>query len=83
MVLPSPGTSLDPLRRGIPSVSTLGPISVAFLIPSFHRAHDLGQSLRDHHGESWDTDPPLDALGWEARHASIGAARAHEEREID
>jgi hypothetical protein len=82
VVIPSPSAGLDPLRRGITSVraSTLGPVYAAFMILSFHCAHDLAQGLRDGHGESRDADPPMDASGW---HASNGAARAREERERD
>jgi hypothetical protein len=42
-VNPTPGVGPVPLRRGIASVrvSTLGPISVAFTILSFHCTHDL------------------------------------------
>jgi hypothetical protein len=82
-VIPSPRTGPDPLRRGITSVkvSTLGPISTAFAIMSFHCARDLAQGLRGGHGESQDADLPMNASGWEARHASNGATWAREERE--
>jgi hypothetical protein len=42
-VNPTPGAGPIPLRRGIASVrvSTIGPVSTAFAILSFHYAHDL------------------------------------------
>jgi hypothetical protein len=42
-VIPTPSASPVPLRRGIASarISTLGPVSTAFVILSFHCAHDL------------------------------------------
>jgi hypothetical protein len=85
VVIPSPGAGPDPLRRGIASVrvSTLGPISAVFTILSFHNTRDLVQGLRDDRDELRDADPPVDASGWEARHASNKAMRAREERERD
>jgi hypothetical protein len=84
-VIPTPGTGPVPLRRGISSVrvSTLGPISVAFVILSFHYTRDLMQGLGGCHNESQNVDPPADAVGWEARHASTEDMRACEERERD
>jgi hypothetical protein len=81
----SPDAVPDPLQRGIASVrvSILGPIPVAFMILSFHCARDLVQGLGDGCNESRDADAPVDASGWEVRHASNGAARACEERERD
>jgi hypothetical protein len=72
-VNPTPGASLAHLLRGIASVwvCTLGPISMAFMILSFHCACDL-----------WDADLPMDASGQEARHTSNEETRAWEEREI-
>jgi hypothetical protein len=64
-------------------VSTLGPISAVFTILSFHNTRDLVQGLRDDRDELRDADPPVDASGWEARHASNKAMRAREERERD
>jgi hypothetical protein len=71
----APGAGPDPVQRGITNVrvSTLGPVSVAFTILSFHCARDIAQGLRDGCSESWDADPHADALGWEVRHASNGA----------
>jgi hypothetical protein len=42
-VIPSHDAGPDPLRRGITSVmvSTLGPVSTAFMILSFHCARDF------------------------------------------
>jgi hypothetical protein len=42
-VILSPSVSPDPLRRGNTSISisTLGPVSMAFTILSFHYARDL------------------------------------------
>jgi hypothetical protein len=80
-----PSVDPIPIRRGITSarVSTLGPISVAFMILSFHCAHDLAQGLGGSRGESRDADLPVDAIVWEARHASNRATRAREERKKD
>jgi hypothetical protein len=82
-IIPSHGAGPDPLRRGIASVrvSTLGPVSVALAILSFHCTHDSVQGLEDGRGELWDADPPTEASGWEASHASKGATQTHEERE--
>jgi hypothetical protein len=84
-VILSPGVGPGPLRTGIASVrvSTLGPVSTTFAILSFHYARDLVKGLGDGCIKSWDIDPSVDALGWEARHASNGAARTSEERERD
>jgi hypothetical protein len=53
VILP-PGTSPDSLERGIASVrvSTLGPVSAAFMIHSFHYACDLTQGHGDGRDES-------------------------------
>jgi hypothetical protein len=85
VVIPSPGAGPDPLRRGITSVrvSTPGPISAAFTIPSFHHACDLAQGLRDGRDELRDAGLATDASGWEVRHALNRAAMACEERERD
>jgi hypothetical protein len=84
-IIASPGIGPDALRRGITSirVSTLGLISTAFMILSFHYAQDLAQSLGDGCDESRDVDPSANALGQEARHANNGAARTSEEGEGD
>jgi hypothetical protein len=84
-VIPSLCVGPDPLQRWIASVrvSTLGPVSIAFVILSFHCAHDLAQGLKDGCDESRDVDPSVDAPGLESRHASNGATRTREERERD
>jgi hypothetical protein len=43
VVILSPDVGPDPLQRGIASVrvSTIGPVSTAFVILFFHCAHDL------------------------------------------
>jgi hypothetical protein len=84
-VNPNSGADPVPLRRGISSVrvSTLGPASVAFIILSFHYAHNLAQSLRGGRGEPWDADLPSDAARREVRHPSSEEMRAREERERD
>jgi hypothetical protein len=81
----NPHASSVPLRRGIASVrvSTLVPISVAFTILSIHCAHDLVEGLEGSHSELRDADPPTDAAGWEARHASSEKMQAQLERERD
>jgi hypothetical protein len=50
-VIPTPGAGPILVQRGITSikVSTLGPISMDFVIISFNHAHDLAQDL----GWSW------------------------------
>jgi hypothetical protein len=80
-VIPTPGASQVPLLRGIASVSvsTLGPIFVAFAILSFYYAHDLVQGLWGSHGESWYANPSMDAARQKARHASNGS-RGHVRR---
>jgi hypothetical protein len=84
-VIPSPSIGPDPLQKGIASVrvSTLGLISVAFMILSFHYAHDLAHGLGDHRDESRDIDLFVDAPGKEATCASNGAAWMSKERESD
>jgi hypothetical protein len=64
-IIPSHGAGSDPLRRGITSVrvSTLGPISAAFVILSFYYACDFVQGLRDGHDELWDADSCAAASG--------------------
>jgi hypothetical protein len=76
IVNPLRGASSDPFRRGNASVSvsTLGPVSASFTILSFHRAHDFIEGLGDGRSKLWDVDPPVEATGWEASHASNGAA---------
>jgi hypothetical protein len=83
-VIPSHDASPDPLRRGIASVrvSTLGPVSVAFTILSFHCARDFAQGLEDGRGELRDAVSPVEASGQEASPAASNRAmRMHEERE--
>jgi hypothetical protein len=74
-VIPKPGVDPDPLRRRIVSVrvSTLGHVSAAFEILSFHYASDLVQGLGDGRDDLRDVNPFVDASGWEARHASNGS----------
>jgi hypothetical protein len=74
-IITSHRASPDPLRRGIASVrvSTLGSISMAFTILSFHCARDFAQGVEDGRGELWDADPPVEASVQEASHASNGA----------
>jgi hypothetical protein len=76
---------LVPLWRGITSVrvSTLGPISVAFMILSFHYARNLPRGLWGGRGESCDADVPSDAARWEARIPSSEEMRVREDRERD
>jgi hypothetical protein len=82
-VIPTTGAGPIPLRRGIASVriSTLDPIFMAFMILSFHYACDLVQGLGGGCGEPRDADPPADAVGREARHASSEKMWAWEERD--
>jgi hypothetical protein len=84
-VTPTLSVGPNPVQRGIASVrvSYLGPISTTFVILSFHYASDLAQGLGGGCDESWDADPPADAMGWEARHASSGDMQACEERKRD
>jgi hypothetical protein len=56
---------------------------VVFMILSFLCTCDLVQGLGDGRGKSYDADPLVAASGWEVRHASNGAVRAHDERERD
>jgi hypothetical protein len=81
----NPGPGPVPPWRGIASVSvsTSGPILAAFVIISFHCAHNLAQGLGGGHGEPWDADSPMDAARWEARHASSEETRSREDRERD
>jgi hypothetical protein len=74
-----------PLGSGIASIrdSTLGPISTAFVILSFHCARDLLLGLRGGCGESRDADLPTDAIGQETRYTSNWATQSREERERD
>jgi hypothetical protein len=60
-VNPFPGARPIPLRRGITSVrvSTLGHVLAAFMILSFHYAHDPAHSLGGGCGELWETNPPV------------------------
>jgi hypothetical protein len=53
-VNPTPSACPIPLRSGIASVmvSTLGPVSMAFAILSFHCTRDLQQDLGGDRGES-------------------------------
>jgi hypothetical protein len=71
------------LQGGVASdrVSTLGPISVAFMILSFHCARDLMQGLGGGRSEPRDADPPEDAARREAKRASHGETWAQRERE--
>jgi hypothetical protein len=57
-VILSPGSSPDPLRRGIASVriSTLGRVSAAFVILSFYCTRDPTQGLGDGRDELRDAD---------------------------
>jgi hypothetical protein len=73
-----------PLWRGIDSVrvSTSDPVSLAFMILSFHCTHNLAQSLICGRDEPQDVDSPSDAVKWEVRHASSEETRVREEREI-
>jgi hypothetical protein len=50
-VILNPRASLTPFQRGVTSlrVSTLGTISAAFAILSFHCAHDSAHGLRGDH----------------------------------
>jgi hypothetical protein len=57
-------------------VSMLGPVSVAYAILSFHRAHGLTQGLRGGRSELWHTNLPEDAVRWEAKHAFNEKAHA-------
>jgi hypothetical protein len=71
-VNPNPGADPIPIRTGISSVrvSTLGSVSVAFVILSFHHAHDSAQCLGGDRGEPQDANLPVDAARREVRHAS-------------
>jgi hypothetical protein len=82
--VPPPGTSPNPLRRGIASVSigTSGPISIAFTILSLHCAHDIVQGLRDSRGDTWGADFSMDAPGQATSCTSNRVAQSREEREI-
>jgi hypothetical protein len=62
-VSPDPGVGTAPLRRGIASarVSTLGPISVTFMILSFHCTHNFVQGLRGVRSKPWDANSPEDS----------------------
>jgi hypothetical protein len=84
-VNPNYGLDHVPLWRGIASVrvSTSDPISLAFMILSFHCTHNLAQSLICGHDEPRDVDSPSDAVKWEVRHASSKETRVREERERD
>jgi hypothetical protein len=54
---------------------------VAFVILSFHYAHDLAQGLGSGCVELWDAEPHADAVGHEARRAPNKDMRAHEEKD--
>jgi hypothetical protein len=79
----NPRAGPTPLQGGVASdrVSTLGPISVAFMILSFHCARDLMQGLGGGRSEPRDADPPEDAARREAKRASHGETWAQRERE--
>jgi hypothetical protein len=66
------GAGIAHFQDGVASarVSTLGPISVAYAILSFHCAHGLAQGLGGSHGESRDADPPEDTTRQEAENSS-------------
>jgi hypothetical protein len=66
---PNPRVGPVPLRRGIASVtvSTLGPVLVAFMILSSHGSHDFPLGPRGDHDVSWEATSAEDAARWEAK----------------
>jgi hypothetical protein len=54
---------------------------VAFVILSFHCAHDPTHGLGGSHVKPWDANMSSDATRREASHASNEETQAHEERE--
>jgi hypothetical protein len=56
-----------------------GPVSVAYVILSFHHAHSLAQGLGGAHGEPQNVHPLKDAPRREARHTSSGMVWAQRE----
>jgi hypothetical protein len=82
VVNPNPRVGPVPLWRGVASarVSTLIPISVAFVILSFHYAHDHAQGLRGSHDDSQDAISPEDATEREVRCASDEEKRTRRDR---
>jgi hypothetical protein len=78
----NPGADPAPLQEGVASArfSMLGPISVAYVILSFHHAHSLAQCLKGGCGEMRDTNPPEDAVRREVEHASNEKVWAQRER---
>jgi hypothetical protein len=61
--------------------SMQGPVLVAFVILSFHCAHDLGQGLVGGCGEPWGADLHEDAENLEAKCTSDEETLALRERE--
>jgi hypothetical protein len=59
----------------------IGPISMAFMILSFHCANNFAQGLRGDRCEPQDTDPPEDTARQEEKCASNKEAWAQRERE--
>jgi hypothetical protein len=80
---PNPQVGPAPLRRGVTSarVSTLGPISAAFAILSFHYTRDLVQGLGGSRGESQDANSLEDVAEREVRRAFDEEKWAWRERE--
>jgi hypothetical protein len=82
-VNPNHGVDPIPLRRAIASarVSMLGPISVAFMILSFHCTRDNAQGLGGGHDDPWVAHSYEDAIGREAKCAYNKEMRARRGRE--
>jgi regulator of protease activity HflC (stomatin/prohibitin superfamily) len=59
----------------------LGPVSVAYMILSFHHAHGLAQGLKAGHSEPRDANPPEDVARREVKHAFDEKMWAQRERE--
>jgi hypothetical protein len=57
------------------------PISVDYVILSFHRAHSPAQGLGGAHSELWDANSPEDVARWEVNHAANEKAHTHTKRE--
>jgi hypothetical protein len=57
------------------------PISVDYVILSFHHAHGPAQGLGGAHSELWDANSPEDVARWEVNHAANEKAHTHTKRE--
>jgi hypothetical protein len=79
----NPGASPAPLQGGVAStrVSMLGPVSMAYVILSFHQAHGLAQGLEGGRSELWDVNLRKDVARQEAKHAFNEKTWAWRERE--